>query len=394
MKELSKKNKLLDPEYMGTLISKYTRAFLDYNAGDVIKGKVMQITNDEVFIDVGEGVEGLIPIEELSLKAVATPYEVLKENDEIESIILEVQSESGRLVLSKKLMDEKKTWEKLKIIFENKEDVEVSITRPVRGGLMGECFNIEGFIPASQVMDENKSNEEIKSFLHQVLKCKIAEFDAENKRLVFSQKIISADKEKEKSKEIKVGDIKKGTVIGIASYGVFVDLQGAKGLIHISELSWGKVNNPNEIVKEGEEIEVMVLKIEKEHDRISLSLKRLKENLWEKAIEQMPIGSIVKGTIEKIIRAGALVKFKNNLVGLIPYSEIEEEKREQNKEIKVGDELEVKITNIIAVEQKMFLSIKQAKEEKAMQVYKEQAEKQSKVELGEIFSDILKKDNL
>jgi ribosomal protein S1 len=388
MDNLNKKTRVFEPDYMGTFISKFAKTFLDYNPGDIIKGKVVNIKDDEVYVDIGGKVEGIIPIQEISLKSVDDASEVVKIGEEINAVIKDVEIDTGKILLSKKEADEKKAWENLQKKFTNKEVVEVIPIKPVRGGLIVEIFGLEGFLPSSYVVAQK---EDIKSKLRKRLKCKIIELDTQNKKIVFSEKDAFLEEQRKIQEEvlsnIKEGDVKEGKIIGFATYGAFVDIKGIKGLIHVSEISYKKISNPREVLKEGQIVKGKVTRVDKEAGRIALSLKQLEENPWNKVEKMYPLNSLVEGTVEKCIKAGVLLKIDDDITGLIPFSELSMET--QKNLPSPNTKLTVKIILIKKDEEKIFFSLKQAEEEITLQKYKQKVEEQGKAKLKNIFGSIL-----
>ncbi|MHB1275519.1 MAG: S1 RNA-binding domain-containing protein, partial [Candidatus Humimicrobiaceae bacterium] len=259
----------------GVLVPNYDITIVDFDEGDILKGRVVKIDKDEVLVDVGFKSEGVIPNNELSIRNSAKPDEVLSLEEEIEIMVLQKEDQEGRLILSKKRAEVEKSFDKIESIYQNDETVEGQVIEYVKGGLILD-IGLRGFLPASLI--DIKKTRDLSSYIGERYACKIIEVDRNRNNVVLSRKAIIEDERKEQRKEvlgnIEVGQVRTGAITSIADFGAFVDVDGIDGLIHISELSWNHVKHPSEVVKVGQEVNVEILDIDYEKQRLSLGLKQ------------------------------------------------------------------------------------------------------------------------
>ncbi|HBT20517.1 MAG TPA: bifunctional 4-hydroxy-3-methylbut-2-enyl diphosphate reductase/30S ribosomal protein S1 [Peptococcaceae bacterium] len=392
--------------------------------GDIVKGTVVQIKENEVLVDIGGKSEGIIPIHELSLKKVDDPNEVVNIGDEIEVQVLRVENEEGNPVLSKKRADRIRAWEMLEEAYNNGSEVEGTVIEVVKGGLLVDV-GIRGFVPASLV--EKGYVEDLTQYVGKTLRLKVIELDRSRNKIVLSRKAV-LDEEFERMKQetwnsLEEGQVRKGIVRRITDFGAFVDLGGVDGLLHVSEISWGRVDHPSDVLKEGQEIDVKVLSINREEGKISLGLKQLQPNPWDTAEGRYPVGTIVEGKVLRIAPFGAFVEVEPGIEGLVHISQLAEEHVEKTEDVvSVGDKIPVKVLSVDSKAQRMSLSRRQALRDKERAAKKEKEsskkqesakeeakgrEKENKVlsetdtletgegisKIGEIVGDILKKED-
>ena len=257
------------------------QTLVSFNDGDVIEGTIVRVDRNEVMVDVGYKSEGVIPSRELSVRKGVNPKEIVKEGDKIQALVLDKEDDEGRLILSVKRAVYEKAWGDIQEISDNKKSIKGTVIESVKGGLIVD-IGVRGFLPASLI--DVRRVKELSSYIGEEIEAKILELDRQRNNIVLSRK---AHLEEEMSEErqgflddLQVGDIKEGKISSIVSFGAFVDIGGMDGLVHVSELSWRHVENPNEIVKVGDSVTIKVLEIDNDKERISLSIKQVKEDPW------------------------------------------------------------------------------------------------------------------
>lgn len=367
--------------------------------GDLISGTVVSVRDDEVLLDIGGKSEGVIPRQELSLKNISNPQEVVKVGDTLDVCVLRVDNDEGHLILSKKRADRLKLMDYFEKAMESKEELAGEAVRVVKGGLLVDVLGIRGFLPASLV--ERGYVSDLEKYMGKTLRLRVIEFDRNRGKVVFSQKAILQEEylkaQKELWETIQPGETRKGTVRHLTSFGAFVDLGGVDGLLHISELSWGRVKHPSEVVQEGDEVEVYVISVDKENKKISLSLKKTQPNPWTTVDEHYQAGQVVTGTIVRLVSFGAFVELEPGVEGLVHISRLAHHRVDKPEDVvSVGQEVKVKILDVNKEEQRISLSIKDVKEvDKEAVVKKEEEEKYQApasagvgVNLGEMFGDL------
>ena len=255
------------------------QTLVSFNDGDVIEGTIVRVDRNEVMVDVGYKSEGVIPSRELSVRKGVNPKEIVKEGDKIQALVLDKEDDEGRLILSVKRAVYEKAWGDIQEISDNKKSIKGTVIESVKGGLIVD-IGVRGFLPASLI--DVRRVKELSSYIGEEIEAKILELDRQRNNIVLSRK---AHLEEEMSEErqgflddLQVGDIKEGKISSIVSFGAFVDIGGMDGLVHVSELSWRHVENPNEIVKVGDSVTIKVLEIDNDKERISLSIKQVKED--------------------------------------------------------------------------------------------------------------------
>jgi len=373
---------LTDENYMiknenGEMVPNYDLTMINISDGDIVKGKVVKIDKDEVLVDVGFKSEGVIPLNELSIRHNVKPDKVLKVDDIIDIMVLQKEDQDGRLILSKRRAEVEQNFDRVEKIFSNGETIEGEVIECVRGGLIVD-IGLRGFLPAS-LIDVRKSKELI-SYIGEKCTCKIIEVDRNRNNVVLSRKVIIEDERKEHRKEIlnniEIGQIKKGSITSIADFGAFVDVGGVDGLVHISELSWNHVKHPSEVVEVGQEVDVEILDIDNEKQRLSLGLKQTQKDPWLEKIKDYTIKDVVKGKVTRIVKFGLFVQIEDGLEGLVHISELSTEPIKRPSDVaKIGSELMIRIIDIDFDKRRMAFSVKQvenpvedeeeAKEEKA-----------------------------
>lgn len=352
-------------EVVETLEEQLTRDMPDLRPGTVTVGKIVQVRDDEVLVDVGGKSEGIIPLKELSVRNLTTAREVVEVGDEIEVYVVRAENDEGTMILSKRRADQIKAWVDLEAAFESGQEMAGEVVQVVKGGLLVDV-GVRGFVPASLIERGYVSNLDV--YLGKVLRLRIIDLDRNKNKVVLSQKVI-LEEEYEKAREelwatIEAGQRRPGIVRRLTSFGAFVDVGGADGLLHISEMSWIHINHPSEVVQENDEIEVYVLAVDKEKQRISLGLKQIIPSPWEKAAEKYQIGEIVSGKVVRTVPFGAFVQIEPGVEGLVHISQLAPYRVERTEDVvNAGDEIQVKVIDFKPHEQRMSLSLSKAREE-------------------------------
>jgi small subunit ribosomal protein S1 len=337
----------------------------DFDDGDLVTGTVVQVERDEVLLDIGYKSEGVIPARELSIRKDANPADVVKVGDTIEALVLQKEDKDGRLILSKKRAAYERAWNDIEKKFEAGENVTGEVIEVVKGGLILD-IGLRGFLPASLV--DLRRVKDLHAFLGERLECRVIEMDRNRNNVVLSRRVVLEEDRKQERQEILnklvKGMILPGTVSSIVDFGAFVDLGGIDGLVHISELSWSHVNHPSEVVAVGDKVEVQVLDVDLERERISLGLKQTQDDPWRQLVKDFAVGSIIEGTVTKIVPFGAFVQIGENVEGLVHISEMARGHVEKPEDVvAVGDVVKVKVQDIDLDRRRISLSIRAANEE-------------------------------
>ncbi len=296
---------------------------ISFDEGDLVQGVIAKIEHDEVLVDIGFKSEGVIPARELSIRKDVDPSELVTPGQEIEAMVLIKEDKEGRLILSKKRAEYERAWISVEEKFKSGEVVTGEGIEVVKGGLILD-IGLRGFLPASLV--DIRRVKDLDMYLGTEIEARVIEMDRNRNNVVLSRRLLLEEGRKNERAEIleklTKGMRLKGTVSSIVDFGAFVDLGGIDGLVHISELSWNHVNHPSEVVKVGDEVEVEVLDVDLQRERISLGLKQTTEDPWLKLAEAFPIGSIVDGKVTKLVPFGAFIELNENVEGLVHISEM------------------------------------------------------------------------
>lgn len=345
---------------------------------EIIKGEVIYVTEEEVMVNIGYKADGIIKKDELSTDGDKQPKDLYKPGDEIEVYVIKLDDGEGNVVLSTSRVEGLKKWQELVDQFENQDLVSAEIFREVKGGLLSKVSGINAFIPGSQVTTHFVKD--LSKYVGQTLECKILNIDEKKRRLVISRREVEEAEQKRKLdaawENIEVGAVVTGTVQRLTDFGAFVDLGGVDGLLHISDISWQRIENPKDVLSEGQEVEVKILKANRERNRISLGIKQLIKRPFEQFAEDNQVGDIVNGQIVNLADFGAFVRLKEGVEGLVHVSEISYSHVEKpSDELNVGDEVEVKILEINPESKRIALSIKATKPEPQKQERKPKPKK-------------------
>lgn len=336
---------------------------------DVVKGSVIYVTDNEVMVNIGYSSDGIIKLDELSTDPDKKPKDLFTEGQEIEVYVIKLDDGEGNVVLSTRRVEGLKNWKKLVEIYENDETVNAEVIKEVKGGLLASILGINAFIPGSQITTSYVKD--LSPYVGQTLECKIISIDEKKRRLVLSRRQIEEAAEKERIdkawENIEVDKILPGKVERLTDFGAFVDVGGIDGLIHISDISWRRIKHPSDVLTVGDEIEVKVLRANKEKNRISLGLKQLTKKPFELFMENNNVGDIVTGEVVNLLDFGAFVRLEEGVEGLVHVSQISYEHVEKpSDELNIGDKIQVKILDINPETKRIALSIKETLEKPEM----------------------------
>ncbi len=342
----------------------YYDTLKEFDDGDVVTGIVLQIDKDEILVDIGYKSEGVIPLKELSIRHDVNPNDEVTVGEEIDALVLQKEDKDGRLILSKKRAQYEKSWGRIEQIRVSGESVTGTVIEVVKGGLIVD-IGLRGFLPASLV--DIRRVGDLHPFVGQKLECKVIELDRNRNNVVLSRRAFLEETQAESRKELldslKKGEIRRGKVSSIVKFGAFVDLGGIDGLVHVSELSWKHVEDPAEVVEVGKDVDVEILDVDLERERISLSLKSTQEDPWEAFARRHAPGDVIDGKVTKLVSFGAFVEVGEGLEGLVHISELAHRHVEAPAEVvAVGDTVSVKILDIEPQRRRISLSVKQTLE--------------------------------
>ncbi len=348
-------------DYSEDEVPNYDKTIKIFSEGDIIAGTVVKVDKDEVLLDIGYKSEGVIPARELSIRYGVKTEDVVNVGDEIDALVLQKEDKEGRLILSKKRAQYERSWNALEKSMLENEPIEGEVIEVVKGGLILD-IGLRGFLPAS-LIDVHRVKE-LHSFLSSKLTCKIIEMDRNRNNVVLSRRAFLEETASERRKilldNLEKGMRVSGKVSSIVSFGAFVNLGGIDGLIHISELSWCHVEKPSEVLSVGDEVDVEILEVDKERERISLSLKACQSDPWEQLSRDVQVGEVINGTVTKLVPFGAFVQVRPGIEGLIHISELSRRHVEQPDEVvAVNQEIEVKVIDIDIDRRRISLSLKQ-----------------------------------
>ncbi len=345
----------------------YTYSAPDY--GDIVEGIVTEIGQDEILVDIGAKSEGVVPGREFRKAAQAGELESLKVGSPVLVFVLRGEDEEGRALLSIDRARHEKSWRWLEEIHHAGKLIEATVDGYNKGGLLVNLRGVRGFVPISQIAGmggrRNQPSEVMAQMVGQTLLLKVIELDRRRNRLVLSQRQALQGYRQMRKEELletlKVGKIYHGVVSSICNFGVFVDLGGADGLIHLSELSWGRVDDPNEVVQVGQEVEVYVLGVDRERKRIALSLRRTQPEPWETIAERYQLGQLVQGRVTQLAPFGAFVQIEDGVEGLVHLSELSDTPISHPREVvQEGDRVTLRVIRIDPAHRRIGLSLRRA----------------------------------
>ena len=334
--------------------------------GEVVNGKVHQVTEKEIIVNMGCKKDGVIPASEVTLEGDQKLTDLFKDGDEIQAKVIKTDDGDGVILLSKKKLEANEHWNEINEAYETGKVLNVKIVRQVNGGVIAAYKEVTGFIPLSQLSDKFVENAE--EFIGQAMDIKVTRVDLKKNRAVFSHKAVMVEERQQKLSEIwnglNVDDVVEGTVMRFTDYGAFVDLGGIDGLLHISEISWGKLKHPKEVLQIGDKVKVMILSMNEEKGKISLGLKQTTPEPWTVINEKYAVDQVVEGKVVQIKEYGAFIELEPGLDGLVHISEVANKRVTSiAEELELGQAVEAKILEIDTERKRISLSIKQASPE-------------------------------
>jgi small subunit ribosomal protein S1 len=338
-----------------TLAEMIAGSFRELSEGSIVKGKILEIKPQVILVDIGYKSEGAIPANEFE-------DEDIQVGDEVEVLLEKLENDEGMVVLSKEKAAYKQNWDKIASVFRDGGLVKGKVKGVVKGGLMVNV-GVEAFLPASQI--DIIPPKDLNEYMGKVFEFKIVKINDERKNIVLSRReVIEAERAEQRQKfldSVTPGDKVIGVVKNITDFGVFVDLNGMDGLLHITDMSWGRLNHPTELVGIGQKLELLILEVNREKERVSLGLKQLQNNPWENIEARYPVGQQVKGKVTKLVAYGAFVEIEEGVEGLVHVSELSWVKRiaRPSDVLTVGQELEAIVLGINKDERKISLGVRQ-----------------------------------
>ena len=363
----------------------------NFEVGDFVKGVVSKVEEKQVVVELAESkLDGIIPISELSSLHIEKASDVVALGDELELQVIKVEEEA--LVLSKRKVDAEKAWDQLVEKFENQVTFEAEIKDVVKGGLVVD-LGVRGFVPASLV--ESHFVEDFSDYKGKTLTFKIIELDKEKNRIILSHKAVQEEEKLNQKQQLlsslQAGQVLEGTVQRITDFGAFVDIGGMDGLVHISQLSHQHVEKTSDVVEEGQKVQVKVLSVDQENERISLSIKETLPGPWANIAEKTPKGSILDGTVKRIVSYGAFVEVLPGVEGLVHISQISHKHiGTPNEVLSEGDHIKVKVLDVNETEQRLSLSIKELEEKVVEESQYELPEETKGFSFGDVIGEQLK----
>ncbi|KKO52018.1 30S ribosomal protein S1 [Paenibacillus sp. DMB20] len=351
--------------------------------GDTVKGTIVKLEDNQAYVSIGYKYDGVIPVRELSSVQLDSAADAVQVGQEVECKVVSINDDKESLVLSKRAIDAEKSWDELEKHFADQDTFEITVADVVKGGLVADV-GARGFIPASMV--ERHFVEDFSDYKGRTLRVKVKELDRENNKVILSQKdVLEEEFEANKQKvmaELQEGQVLEGTVQRLTQFGAFVDVGGVDGLVHVSEIAWNHVDKPSDVLSEGEQVRVKVLKVDPEKGKISLSIKAAQPGPWETAADKFNTGDVVTGEVKRLVSFGAFVELAPGVEGLVHISQISHKHIGTPQEVlKEGQEVQVKILDINVDEKRVSLSIKETEEAPAPSPKAEKPSKGPKIDL-------------
>src|SRR5512143_1047999 len=349
------------PEEIAGMSEMYEGTLSNIEEGEIVKSKVLRVTDAAVILDVGFKSEGAVPIDEFK------DPKSLKEGDEVEVYLEHLEDQEGAVVLSKKKADFMRVWEKIREAFEKDEPVTGALVKKIKGGVVVDLMGVDAFLPGSQIALRRVPN--IDELLGQSYEFKIIKLNKRRRNIVVSRRVLLEAERKTKRevlmKELQVGQVRTGVVKNITDFGAFIDLGGVDGLLHITDMSYGRVSHPSEMVRLGQDLQVKILDIDWERERISLGLKQLQEHPWKDVAAKYPVGTRVQGKVVSITNYGAFIELEPGIEGLVHISEMSWTRnvRHPSKLVSIGETIEAVVLKVDPNEEKISLGMKQTEQD-------------------------------
>ena len=338
----------------------YESTLKDFKEGVIVEGKVLEVRPAEVLVDIGYKSEGVIPAMEFG------DLSTVKVGDAVNVMLVQIEDEEGMVVLSKRQADEQLQWQKVLSSYQEGSVVEGIIRSRVRGGVIVDVGGVDAFLPGSQIDIMPVHN--VDSMIGVKYEFKVIKINTDRRNIIVSRRELLEDRQKSRKKElldtIVVGERRRGKVKNITDFGAFVDLNGLDGLLHITDMSWGRVKHPSDLVQVGQELEIVILEVDRDRERVSLGLKQAQSNPWDDIEARYPVGSRLRGKVVSLAPYGAFVEIEPGIEGLVHVSEISWTKRvaKASDVLNVGDEVDVAVLSVNKDEQKIALGIRQTAE--------------------------------
>ncbi|MEE9576298.1 MAG: 30S ribosomal protein S1, partial [Gemmatimonadota bacterium] len=354
------------PEEYEEMLAMYEETMSEIAEGEIVQATVVRVTEGAAILDVGFKSEGSVPLDEFR------DPEALQPGEKVEVFLESLEDQEGVVVLSKKKADFLRVWEKIKESFDNNEAVPGVIKRKIKGGATVDLMGVDAFLPGSQIALRRVHN--VDELVGNEYEFKILKLNKRRRNIVVSRRVIleeeRAGKRDDLKRELEVGQLRTGVVKNITDFGAFIDLGGMDGLLHITDMSWGRVGHPSEVCDIGQDIEIKILDIDWDRERISLGLKQLQPYPWKNVAEKFPIGSRVKGRVVSITNYGAFVELEKGVEGLVHISEMSWTRnvRHPSQLVSIGDEIECVVLRVDEEEQKISLGMKQTEEDPWLQL--------------------------
>jgi small subunit ribosomal protein S1 len=344
-----------------TMMEMYNGTMASIEEGEIVKSRVLDIRDNMVVLDIGFKSEGTIPLEEFK------DLPDLKPGDEVEVLLEHLEDQEGSVVLSKKKADFMRVWERIRVAYENDEPVRGSLIKKIKGGVVVDLMGVDAFLPGSQIALRRVPN--VDELLGQTFDFKIIKLNKRRRNIVVSRRVIleqeRAGKREKLMKELQKDQVRKGVVKNITDFGAFIDLGGVDGLLHITDMSYGRIQHPSEMVHIGQELEVKVLDIDWDRERISLGLKQLQSYPWKDVAEKYPVGTRVSGKVVSITNYGAFIELEPGIEGLVHISEMSWTRnvRHPSKLVSIGESIEAVVLKVDPNEEKISLGMKQTEQD-------------------------------
>src|SRR5712675_91005 len=344
-----------------TMMEMYNGTMASIDEGEIVKARVLEIRDNMVVLDIGFKSEGSVPLEEFK------DFPDLKPGDEVEVLLEHLEDQEGSVVLSKKKADFMRVWERIRLAYENEQPVDGTLVKKIKGGVVVDLMGVDAFLPGSQIALRRVPK--LDDLLGQTSAFKIIKRSKRRRNIVVSRRVIleaeRATKREKLMKELEVGQVRKGVVKNITDFGAFIDLGGVDGLLHITDMSYGRVSHPSEMVQIGQELEVKVLDIDWERERISLGLKQLQTYPWQNVAAKYPVGTRVQGKVVSITNYGAFVELEPGIEGLVHISEMSWTRnvRHPSKLVSIGESIEAVVLKVDETEEKVSLGMKQTEQD-------------------------------
>jgi small subunit ribosomal protein S1 len=358
--ELYEEDEYSSEEYE-QMMDMYNGTLASIEEGEIVKSRVLEIRDNMVVLDIGFKSEGTIPLEEFK------DLPDIKPGDEVEVLLEHLEDQEGSVVLSKKKADFMRVWERIRLAYENDQPVEGVLQKKIKGGVVVDLMGVDAFLPGSQIALRRVPN--IDELLGQKYEFKIIKLNKRRRNIVVSRRVIleteRAGKREKLMKELQKDQVRKGVVKNITDFGAFIDLGGVDGLLHITDMSWGRISHPSEMVQIGQELEVKVLDIDWQRERISLGLKQLQAYPWKDVAAKYPVGTRVTGKVVSITNYGAFIELEPGIEGLVHISEMSWTRnvRHPSKLVSIGETIEAVVLKVDPNEEKISLGMKQTEQD-------------------------------